>query len=135
MDLRVGRVAAVGRNYGSAKLMADYTGEDWKAAATTTTASKWVNASSEGGTYSIDDWKSTATAKWLNKTFAGFGGDGDIWYGAIVYYKMRGMSASVAGSYDTWIVSGQPDWSATRYTGALATPLRDVCVIGVYLVR
>lgn len=44
-------------------------------------------------------------------------------------YKMRGQDALVDALYDCWLSPGQPDPDARAYIGALAKPLRDVCVI------
>jgi hypothetical protein len=50
--------------------------------------------------------------------------------GALLY-KMRGMDAVVDGLYETWL-AGSSDLRAQSYAGALALPLRDVCVIDVW---
>lgn len=44
------------------------------------------------------------------------------------YFKMRGMDQVTAGLYNTWVVFGVPDFTATYYTGSLNLPLRDVVI-------
>jgi hypothetical protein len=46
----------------------------------------------------------------------------------VIYYRMRGMDHNIGGKYDTWVVSGSPDYSGTHYTGSLSTPLRDIVI-------
>lgn len=108
--------------------MADYTGEDWKSTATNAWLTKTLASAEVAG----KDWLPTVKITWLNKSFVGATLDADLWTAALVYFKMRGMSASSPGTYATWIVSGQPDWTASRYTGALPTPLQDVCVVATW---
>lgn len=45
-----------------------------------------------------------------------------------IYYKMRGMDQATAGLYDTWVIFGVPDFTATYYAGVLNLPLRDVVI-------
>lgn len=46
-------------------------------------------------------------------------------------FRMRGMDASVNGLYDVWTVYGSPDFDASEYAGALATPLRAVTLLDI----
>ncbi len=48
------------------------------------------------------------------------------------YFKMRGQDAHTNGVYDTWLVIGAADTTGAQYTGALATPLRDVVIAGFW---
>lgn len=50
----------------------------------------------------------------------------------VFMYKMRGMDAAIDSLYDTWLAYGAPDMSASKYTGALTRPLRDVIVIDAW---
>lgn len=50
----------------------------------------------------------------------------------VTSYKMRGMDALTTAVYDTWLSAGAPDYAATKYTGALHTPLRDIIVIDAW---
>lgn len=58
----------------------------------------------------------------------------NTWGATLTYYKMRGMDQLTGGVYATWVVSGQPDFTAARYvnTGGLNLPLRDICVVDIW---
>jgi hypothetical protein len=114
----------------------------------------WNDATSLVG---INDWRATAVAKRFTASFADYDISTDWRAVAVVrrftanedwndatsvvgvchydvralLYKMRGMDAVVNGLYETWLVSS-PDLRAQSYPGALARPLRDVCVIDVW---
>jgi hypothetical protein len=47
---------------------------------------------------------------------------------AAITYVMRGQDHATNGLYDTWKSTNAPDFTGTLYTGALATPLRDIVV-------
>src|SRR3954470_3213507 len=76
----------------------------------------------------------TAASRWLEAEAVGDQRPANLWTVVptswrITRYKMRGMDATVAGLYDTWIVQTEPDLDGSEYGGALAKPLRDVIVI------
>jgi len=43
-------------------------------------------------------------------------------------FVMRGEDHNTNGLYDTWKVTGSPDFAGGSYAGALATPLRDIVI-------
>jgi hypothetical protein len=115
-------------------IMADYAlNVDWRA---TAIAASGNQVPSMMGT--VNDWLSTVlTDTRIN------GGQQNIdipaltvrtWDANLTYYKMRGMDQVTAGVYATWVVTGQPDFTAARYvnTGSLNLPLRDVCVVDIW---
>lgn len=44
------------------------------------------------------------------------------------HFQMMGMDALVDGLYDTWNVTGTPDFAGASYNGVLDTPLRNVAI-------
>lgn len=116
--------------------MADYDiSADWRAVAVPRwfeASLSWNDATSLLG---IDDWRATAEA--LRFTGVEDWNDAVSILGVCHYdvrallFKMRGMDAAIAGRYDEWLASSA-DMRAQSYTGALARPLRDVCVIDVW---
>lgn len=46
-------------------------------------------------------------------------------------YRMIGMDQITNGLYDTWEVTGTPDYTGGSYVGGLNTPLRSISVLSL----
>jgi hypothetical protein len=130
------RAVAVPRWFQAPLSLAGYVSSaDWRAVA----VSRWLQAplswSDATSLLGINDWRASAAAKRF--TAAEDWSDATSVIGACHYdvrallFKMRGMDALVDGLYETWL-AGSADLRAQSYAGALARPLRDVCVIDVW---
>lgn len=108
---------------------------DWRAVAVPRWFQSTLTWSDATSLLGVNDWRATATAERF--TAAEDWNDATSVVGACHYdvrallYKMRGMDAVVDGLYETWL-SSSADLRAQSYAGALALPLRDVCVIDVW---
>jgi hypothetical protein len=106
------------------------------AAAVTTDATRWRNVVL--GAFLIVDGRTpavvAAATRWFNAALSPDSGQlqGQVWTVYTLIYKMRGRDAAT-DDLDTWLSSGQPDFGASRYAGALAMPLRDVVIVDVWL--
>jgi hypothetical protein len=100
---------------------------DWRSSV----VGQWVNSTPGwmSGNDSYTTAVQTGSATWLNLAVATPAYTTQTWIAKQVYYKMRGMDQITAGVYATWVVTGTPDLTASRYTGGLNLPLRDVHVI------
>jgi hypothetical protein len=112
--------------------MADYLlAIDSQGAAVTAAATQWQNLVLGG--FAMIDGAAPALAGWINAFAAESVGllGAHVWSAYTLIYKMQGMDA-VTTARATWLASGTPDFAASRYTGALTTPLRDVVVVDVW---
>lgn len=109
--------------------MADFTLDiDW-----VSRVSDWVNK--DAGYNTGIDHLTTVTsgnASWLNLAIGAVAINAQPWTTGTRYFKMRGMDQVTNGLYATWIVTGSPDFAASRYVGGLNLPLRAVTLVDTW---